>query len=161
MCDYCDCRRIGPVAELSEEHQVMSALAARLRQHLAMADEAAAAAVLRQLQALLGPHLAKEEAGIFAQFAAKEDSEWYLGELRADHARARSALIGAKADEPTWAAVLTALDELAKHIEVEEYDLFPASRVFIDDQGWAQVMSAHEHFGPCFAAAAPVVSAVP
>jgi hemerythrin-like domain-containing protein len=155
MCDYCDCRCIAPIGELSDEHQVISALAAQLRQQVALADQAAASRALRELQVLLGAHLAKEEAGIFAQLPEKEGLQWYLGELRADHARARSELVGASAAGPGWTTgVLAALDELARHIEVEEYDLFPACRVIIDDEGWAQVLAAHQRLAPLPSASA-------
>jgi hypothetical protein len=144
VCDYCDCRDIAPVKELSDDHERIGSLAGELRRRLRQDGEGPAGAVLAELQTALAPHLAREETGIFAQLAARPGFEWYLGQLEADHHRARAVLLSADPAGSGWAAeVLVGLDELAKHIEVEEYDLFPASRVVIDDAGWGRVMAVH------------------
>jgi len=114
--------------------ELISELARQLRGHLADGGETAVVQALCRLQSVLGPHLEKEETGLFAQLAEKGGFEWYLGQLNADHARARSTLLREGPLSPRPAAeLLAALDELAAHIEVEEYDLFPASRVILDE----------------------------
>lgn len=145
MCDYCDCRDLTPIRELSEEHDRIGALMGQVRDRLAAGTEADAAAALANLQTALGHHLAKEEVGIFAQLSVTAENASYLEGLAADHARARAGLLGVDAGSTGWApGVLAAFDELATHISVEEYDLFPASRMIIDDAGWAEITAAHQ-----------------
>lgn len=148
MCDYCDCRDMAPIKELSDEHERIESLAAVLRRALLATDPAALGALVA-LQRELGPHLAKEEAGLFAQLATRPGLTDYLAELAGDHARARAVLLAAR-DVAAPTALLGALDELAAHIETEEHDLFPASRLILDDFGWSEVAAAHAR------AAAPV-----
>ncbi|MCU4185259.1 hemerythrin domain-containing protein [Acidiferrimicrobium sp. IK] len=145
---------MAPIRELSEEHDAIGVIAARVRRAIGDGDHAAAGAELRQLQAALAPHLQREEAGIFAQLAARDGFAWYLSTLMADHASARADLLGVDPDGAGWdGRVLAGLDALAEHISLEEYDLFPASRMMIDDHGWAEVIAAHERLR--HAAAAP------
>ena len=145
MCDYCDCRDLTPIRELSDEHERIGALMGQVRDRLAAGTDADAAAPLADLQDALGHHLAKEEAGLFAQLSATADNASYLEGLASDHARARAGLLAVDAGSTGWApGVLAAFDELAEHISVEEYDLFPASRMIIDDAGWAEITAVHE-----------------
>jgi hypothetical protein len=144
VCDYCDCRDIVPIRELSDQHERIGKLMAELRVLFGQGGETSASGVMTALQGLLAPHLVLEEEGIFAQLAGRPGFEWYLDQLSSDHARARAGLLSADPGCPGWSeGVLAALDELADHIEVEEYDLFPASRVIIDDAGWEQVSAVH------------------
>lgn len=145
MCDYCDCRALAPIRELSDEHDRISALMGQVRKCLAAGTDADGAAPLVALQDALGRHLAKEEAGLFAQLSVTAESASYLEGLAADHARARAGLLAVDAGSAGWApGVLAAFDELAAHISVEEYDLFPASRMIIDDAGWAEITATHQ-----------------
>ena len=145
LCDYCDCRDLAPIRELSDEHDRIGALMGQVRDRLAAGADTDAAAALTGLQAALGHHLVKEEAGLFAQLSATADNASYLEGLASDHARARAGLLAVDAGSTGWApGVLAAFDELAEHISVEEYDLFPASRMIIDDAGWAEITAAHQ-----------------
>jgi hypothetical protein len=142
MCDYCDCRDLTPIRELSEEHDRVVALSDRLRAEVGSGGEPAV--TFAALQTVLAAHLEREEVGIFAQLAGRPGFETYLDRLSADHNRVRAGILAVEGWDPGRAeGVLAALDELAVHIGVEEYDLFPASRMIIDDAGWAQVMAAH------------------
>ncbi len=157
VCDYCDCRDVAPIRELSEDHQTIGQLATRLGQALTAKGtggptgaEAAADGErsLRDLQDALRPHLELEEAGVFAQLSRRDGFTWYLGELMADHRAARNDLLGADPRVSGWQSrVLSGLDRLAEHISVEEYDLFPASRMVIDDRGWGEVIAVHKRLG--------------
>ena len=143
MCDYCDCRDLPQIRLLSDDHDRIRDLLDLLRRALVEDGEASGAPVLAALQRALGPHLVREEVGLLAQLAGRSGFDDYLDELIADHARVRGGLLARAADRPGWSEGLTAdLDELAAHIELEEYDLFPASRMIIDDAGWAQVQAA-------------------
>lgn len=142
MCDYCGCRDVGPVGELSDEHEAIEGLADALRRRLV--DGADHEAALAELRAALGPHLRKEERGLFTQLDRLGECDAYLQRLAGDHARARAALLGDAADRPaTRPALLAGLDELAAHIELEEHDFFPASRLLLDERAWSLVAEAH------------------
>lgn len=143
MCDYCDCRELAPIGELSKEHERISDLATKLRAAVAAGSPDRAAA-LGALQAALGPHLAKEEAGLFGQLEGRPGFAWYLEQLCSDHTRVRSSLLSAEAAHMSAPEVLAALDDLAEHIQTEEYDLFPASRLILDDLAWTKVAASHE-----------------
>jgi hypothetical protein len=144
MCDYCGCRDIVPIRELSDQHERIGALMGEIRTLLGQGGEVPASGSMAVLQEILASHLALEEMGIFAQLAGRPGLAWYLDQLEADHARARSGLLSVDPARPGWSnGVPAALDELAAHIEVEEHDLFPASRVIISDAGWEQVSAVH------------------
>lgn len=144
MCDYCGCRDIVPIRELSDEHERVGTLMGEVRALLRQGGEIPASRPMAVLQAVLASHLALEERGIFAQLAGRPGFGWYLDQLEADHARARSGLLSVDPARPGWSnGVPAALEELAAHIEVEEHDLFPASRVIISDAGWEQVSTVH------------------
>ncbi len=148
MCDYCDCRDLAPIRALSDDHDRIGSLMARLRGHLASREDAGAAAVLAELQGALASHLAREEAGILPELARRTGFTDYLDQLAAEHASARAGLIALDPAEPGWEARVPAmLDELVEHINLEEYDLFPASRMIIDDAGWARVAAAYGNVG--------------
>ena len=126
MCDYCDCRELAPIGELSAEHERITRLASELRDALGSADEPRATAALAALAGALGPHLAKEERGLLAELAARDGFDWYVAELLADHERARSGILATRSAGPAERdLLLVELDDLAHHIETEEYDLFP------------------------------------
>ena len=142
MCDYCDCRSLQPIQDLSDEHERIAAHAHDLTVALDAGDASAAGVALTAIQESLAPHLAREEAGLFARLAAHPGLADYLAELAADHERARAGLLGATG--PGDAAALRAgLAELAAHIETEEYDLFPASRLLLDDEEWQAIDALH------------------
>ncbi len=143
MCDDCDCRELAPIGELSTEHERIGSLAAILRREVESGSPDRAAA-LSALQAALGPHLAKEEIGLFAQLEGRPGFAWYLEQLHGEHARARSSLLSPDAVQMSAPEVLAALDDLTEHIQTEEYDLFPASRLILDDLAWAKVAAAHD-----------------
>lgn len=140
MCDYCDCRELPPIGALSRDHERIRDLVAVLRRTVAAGDEPAGGAVLVELQDALAPHLVREEAGLLSQLAGLVGFERYLDEIHLDHARARASLLARVPDQPGWSDGLGAdLDELVAHIELEEYDLFPASRQLVDAAGWAAI----------------------
>ena len=105
MCDYCDCRALAPIRELSDEHDRISALMGQVRKCLAAGTDADGAAPLVALQDALGRHLAKEEAGLFAQLSVTAESASYLEGLAADHARARAGLLAVDAGSAGWAEI--------------------------------------------------------
>ena len=53
MCNYCGCRAVGPIADLTREHVVILRLVSDLRLAAERGDGQSAGAVLRQLQQVL------------------------------------------------------------------------------------------------------------
>jgi len=148
VCDYCDCRELTPIRELSEEHERIAALAANLRDGLLRAEASShidvAEGALAALRSALSVHLEREEAGLFVELARRGGFDWYIRELAGDHERARATLLSPLASVSTdIPMLLAALDDLAQHIETEEYDLFPASRLILDDESWSRVSASH------------------
>ena len=142
MCDYCDCREIPQIHELSAQHEHIRDLVDLLRRGLNSGEGAAGAAILTELQAALEPHLVREEKGLFVELAG-QSAERELATLLDDHARARAGLLAREPAAPGWSAgIADDLDELVLHIELEEYDVFPASRLLLDDAAWARVHAA-------------------
>ena len=142
MCDYCGCRELTPIGELSAEHEEITERAGALERRLAAGEDATAELVALQLA--LGPHLHKEERGLFAQLARHPEFAGYLERLGADHASARAVLLRVtRADRESAPALLAGLRELETHIESEELDFFPASRLILDDESWSEVAEAH------------------
>lgn len=142
MCDYCGCRELPAIGELSADHEAIRGLVDELRRRPAGAD-AAPSRLLARLQEALGPHLRREEIGIFAQLERRNEASSSLARLRDEHARARAGLLARDPAGPGWSSGIDEeLDELVAHIELEEYDLFPALPVLLDDGAWAAVRSA-------------------
>lgn len=57
--------------------------------------------------------------------------------------QAKAGLLSRDPATPGWSAgIAHDLDDLVHHIELEEYDLFPASRMLLDDAAWARVGAA-------------------
>ena len=143
MCDYCDCRDIGPIGELGAEHDECFRLMAAIRSSLASGDRDAAAASFSVLQLLLVAHLDLEERGIFTELARFGGWHDYLAELSTDHAYVRAELLRVDSATAEPALLLEMLDALKAHVQQEEYDLFPASRLALDDSGWARIAAVH------------------
>lgn len=152
MCDYCGCQDVGPIGELSREHEAIEDLAAALRRRLEAGQDGTSELVA--LQDALGIHLQREEVGLFAELTRLGECTAYLGRLADDHARARASLLSARQAGSAEAPLLLAgLAELAAHIETEEHDFFPASRLLLDETAWSTVAAAHRRLDE---AAAPV-----
>ena len=137
MCDYCDCRRIPEIARLAEDHERIQVVADAALQ-LARSGGTGLEEALVELREALAPHVEREEAGVFTQ-ARVSGLTSYLDDLEDDHRRFARLL-----DHPRGfdsAALESLIDELHRHIAIEEYDLFPAaSQVFREDQ-WLDMVA--------------------
>lgn len=134
MCDYCDCRQLRPIAELSEEHERLLALSARIRAALGSPDKGCAAALLDELLAILEPHARREEEGLFVALARDEDLRGVVPALLADHA------VLHRPGDGSEAGIVRFLDTLAAHIDREEHDVFPAALQILPASAWSEVL---------------------
>lgn len=134
MCDYCGCRTRHLIADLGEAHARISAMIASIRAAL---DRGEPSDELRDaLEAVLAPHSELEETGLYVELAAIGlDTE----RLATEHHHVDQALAGHDPDQ-----VRHALDVLATHIHIEEFDLFPAAHQLLDDEAWDR-LDEHHH----------------
>ncbi|MFN8105130.1 MAG: hemerythrin domain-containing protein [Acidimicrobiia bacterium] len=136
MCDHCGCRAFAPIAELTEEHERILAMAWALAEAAGNgadppADEAEA------LLALLQVHAAKEERGLYPELVELgELSGQDRGLLEHEHRALRGALEAGAFDRHHYY-------ELANHIEVEETELFSAARFAFEEPEWDAMAAAH------------------
>jgi hemerythrin-like domain-containing protein len=135
MCDYCDCRSHGEIAELSAEHEQLLQLLAELRDASAAHDRRLAAPIISQLRAMLDPHAAREERGVFAQLLAAELDPIYVELFADDHDWLRQRCYDL--DEAGWErGVDELIARLSAHIAREESDLFPTAHQLLGPQQW-------------------------
>ena len=137
MCDYCGCRRSGPTAELTAEHERLLELGDML--HTALHRGAAAPDVFAALVRLLQMHAAKEEVGLFVHARESTPLAEQIDALCREHADLHRWL----ADGPTGRHVPEALRLLVTHIDDEEYDLFPHIFHALDPEQWDEIELAH------------------
>lgn len=136
MCDYCGCRAIPTIAELTEEHEQIAATGARLRAAIAAQNWDEATAHLSTMQTLLPVHTAVEESGLFPIIGALDEFAEGIALLYDDHDDIDTALL---AGTPDWSAVVEALDVLTEHIYREEHGLFPTSLRVLSPAQWDHV----------------------
>ncbi|HEX7099834.1 MAG TPA: hemerythrin domain-containing protein [Acidimicrobiia bacterium] len=138
MCDYCDCRRVPEIADLGAEHERIEELGDEALR-LAKAGSPEFPAALDRLRAALEPHVTREEKGVFAQARIAGLGSYYVDDLEEDHRRFATILdVGADIDAITLERLL---DDLHRHIAVEEYDLFPAAVQVLTDSQWEAIES--------------------
>ncbi|WP_433351083.1 hemerythrin domain-containing protein [Micromonospora sp. CA-111912] len=138
MCNYCGCREFPLVGRLSAEHEAIANAAGRLRVAvLAGGDDALPA--LDALVALLLPHTATEEDGLFAELRAEGSLAEAVAKLCAEHDDIHGVLGNVDRATPDWPAVLAALDRLHRHIDNEEHGLFPAAVITLPISAWDRI----------------------
>jgi len=109
------------IAKLGTEHDAIVDLADRVLGEVEDGSETVEGAI-RRLRQLLDPHVRGEETGIFRVAETMGLGNQYVYELEDDHRRFDSLFSAPALDVEALEAVL---DEVYRHIAVEEYDLFP------------------------------------
>lgn len=136
MCSYCGCEAEAVVAGLMADHAVIADLAYRIRRALDDRRSGEAADLTAQLAEAFEDHSLEEEAGLFAQLNAAGEALEEVEQLIGDHRRLRPALSNqAAVGDPQ--RLLGLLDELARHAEVEDNDLFPFAMQQLPDACWS------------------------
>lgn len=122
MCEYCGCRELDPeIGALGEEHDAIVELSDRILRELEAGEITMQDAVTR-LRELLIPHVQREEGGIFRVAEEMGLGNEYVYDLEGDHRKFDSDL--SLPGDLDRAALESVLDDLYRHIAVEEYDLF-------------------------------------
>jgi hemerythrin-like domain-containing protein len=141
MCDYCDCRARWPIEELGEEHARLAVLSHDVRASIAADDLGHAHDVFNELVELLDAHSTKEEEGLFAALRAEHELLDDVTALISDHDGIAALIVDGDSDFP--ASALEVLHQLEEHIQREEYDLYPATRLALSPAGWDMVEDVH------------------
>ncbi|MEU5942578.1 hemerythrin domain-containing protein [Micromonospora sp. NPDC047548] len=147
MCHDCGCRSYPIIDALSDEHEQINSLAGRLRR--AVIAGADPAPVLAKLVPLINRHTAAEERGLFAGLRGDPQLSVAIDELCAEHLHLHQVLADAAAGTAAKSVVLVAIDTLRRHIDKEEYGIFPAAAILLDADGWERLahLSADDALG--------------
>jgi len=136
MCDHCGCRELGPIAELTADHERILELAWRVAETAGTGGSQCEAARV-DLLALLDVHAAKEEAGLYPLLVGMgELSQEWCDALEEEHRMFHDVISRGEFDRRKHY-------ELAAHTEEEEMELFPAARFAFDDIDWGDMDRAH------------------
>ncbi|MGB2571659.1 hemerythrin domain-containing protein [Micromonospora citrea] len=138
MCNYCGCREFPLIGRLSAEHEAIANAAGRLRTAV-QGGAADTLDALDDLLALLMPHTATEEGGLFAELRAEGSMAEAVRQLCAEHDDIHGVLGGVDRSAPDWPPVLAALDRLHRHIDNEEHGLFPAAVITLPIPAWDRI----------------------
>ena len=138
MCNYCGCREFPLIGQFTVEHEAIANAAGWL--HRAIVDgESDPIRALDEMLALLVPHTATEEAGLFAELRAEGSLAEAVERLCAEHDDIHGVLGTVDRTAPDWPAVLAALERLHRHIDNEEHGLFPAAVIALPIDAWDRV----------------------
>lgn len=134
MCEFCGCRENPEIGALGAEHDAIVALADEV---MAAVDQGTMSIPegVERLRRLLIPHVQREEAGVFRVAERMGLGSQYVDDLEDDHARYGAALDDPGDLDPVVLGSL--LDDLYRHIAVEEYDLFPVVARELERRGTA------------------------
>lgn len=141
MCSYCGCEAETVVAALMADHALIADLAYRIRRALDERQLDEAASLTAQLAEAFEAHSLEEEAGLFAQLSAAGEAIEEVEELIGDHRRLRPALSDPAAVRYPQ-RLLSLLDELMHHAEVEDNDLFPFAMQQLPDACWSALTAS-------------------
>jgi len=125
VCEQCGCRRVPEIAELGRQHELIEELAGEIVEVLSSDDPEVVAGAAVALREALKPHVSREEEGIFKVAREVGLTNYYLDDLEDDHRHFAESL--AEPETLARTALEKLIDELIRHIALEEYELFPAT----------------------------------
>jgi hemerythrin-like domain-containing protein len=135
MCSYCGCEAEPVIERLMDDHALIGDLIYRIRDAVASGRDGEARSVTARLAAEFERHTRIEEAGLFAQLREAGEALEEVDALIADHRLLRPALAEADlAADPARLGEL--LDEVVRHAEVEDNDLFPFALQQLPNERW-------------------------
>ncbi|HZC72614.1 MAG TPA: hemerythrin domain-containing protein [Jatrophihabitans sp.] len=143
MCEYCGCQNVDVIAELTAEHDALRDLGRELGLAADAGDLVRAGDLARRMLAVLGPHTAVEEGGLFPALADQFAEP--IAALVDEHRAIEPVLTGLAAGTPTadWpTSVHTVLNTLFEHILKEQDGVFPAALAMLSAADWDAVASA-------------------
>lgn len=145
MCSYCGCESITVIGRFMAEHEAVIDACGDLRRACSGGPLGMTSAA-RRLTALLRPHTAAEEAGLFALLGEDPEFRDHVATLCDEHQALEDALAAvATGDVARMPAFELAL---RRHIDREENGLFPAAAVRFAGPEWDQVVLLTPAAGP-------------
>ncbi|WP_330292388.1 hemerythrin domain-containing protein [Streptomyces sp. NBC_00576] len=149
MCEYCGCQALPQIAELTREHDQVVNLVGDIRTAHRDADVPRMAWIARRVSAVLVPHTAVEEQGLFPPLT--EEFPDGMAALRAEHRHVEAVLDEAAAGvpaDPGWPRrLLDALDLLRDHILKEQDGVFPAALAGLSTEDWEAMDAVRSRVG--------------
>ncbi|MEU9186664.1 hemerythrin domain-containing protein [Streptomyces sp. NPDC048484] len=149
MCEYCGCQSLPQIAELTREHDLVVNLIGDIRTAHRNADVPRMARIARHVSAVLVPHTAVEEQGLFPPLA--EEFPDNIAALRGEHRHVEAVLGEAAAGvpaDPAWPRrLLDALDLLRNHILKEQDGVFPAALAGLSTEDWEAMDAVRSRVG--------------
>lgn len=143
MCQYCGCRDIKTIGDLTAEHEQIRNLIGAVRVNADADRHGAAVESLRQLADLLATHDAIEEQSIYPAMREREEYADKVDILFREHEETdemmAANLTRADLDGPAavhWDEVLHVLWTLSEHVEHEENGMFPAAAIELSVEEW-------------------------
>ena len=154
MCEYCGCQSLPAIETLTREHEAVVNLIGEVRAARRTGDMPRLAAVARRIAAVLAPHTAVEEGGLFPALVA--DFPERIAALEAEHRQIEAVLGEAAAGvpaDPSWPdRLMDALGTLREHILKEQDGVFPAALAGLDPEQWDAVDAVRARVGTALAA---------
>jgi hemerythrin-like domain-containing protein len=127
-----------------DEHTALIDQAHGVRQALRAYDSSGAMKLLTALVLRLERHVRREEDGIFRALRSSGEFLDEIEALEGEHGDLEKAIAALDPDaRDLHSAVLSLLDDLASHIDREDYGIFPVSVVTLGAAGWTTVDQAH------------------
>lgn len=148
MCDYCGCRSVAAIDQLSEEHEQVLALVYFLRGHAQRGELQPARTVADDLAVLLEVHTEKEEHGLFSELRTSWGADQRLDELTSEHQEIHDLVLAVMQGQSGWeTAALRLTKALSEHILAEETDLFPYAMYELGSAAWSRIDAIHQQMG--------------
>lgn len=149
MCEYCGCQAIPAISLLTQEHDHVASLISQVRAAHEQGDVAEMAALATRIAAVLGPHTAVEEEGLFPALAGEFPDQ--VDRLVGEHRQIERVLgdaAGAVPADPAWPAqLMMALWQLREHILDEQDDVFPTALSRLEPGDWDAIDVVRERVG--------------
>lgn len=146
MCEYCGCQEVPVITKLTDEHDRLRELARDLEQAADADDFPTARVAADAMRAVLGPHTAVEEFGLFPLLSGEFPDR--MGALVDEH-HSIDAVLVALSDAITPSAGWQQLahrvtTDLFEHILREQDGVFPAALSTLDAADWDSVDAIRE-----------------
>jgi hemerythrin-like domain-containing protein len=149
MCEYCGCQALTAIAELTGEHDLIVELAGEVTRALQAGELDLAADRTRLITAVLMPHTAVEEDGLFPALSAEFGGQ--VAGLVDEHRLIEAVLAESARETPGdagWPERLTrAMHQLRQHILKEQDGAFPAALAVLDADQWDEVDAVRARLG--------------
>ncbi len=155
MCQYCGCQEITTIGTLMDEHILIRNHCGDTRRCVEHGDVAGAVEHVRLLRALMQPHNAVEEGGLYLSMLRFEEYEPQTARLYDEHDDLDAAIDAAleaadagKSDQIDWRGLIAEFEVLYEHIQREDNGLFPAAAVMLDAEDWERCERLRGHTHP-------------